>query len=150
MDFTKPEEVSDPRRFLGMINNYRSSVPGSAQIQAPLTDNLKNARKNDKRKIDWTPAVEEAFEKCERGVVDATQTAYLHPDARLLLKTDASDTVIGAASEQLQGDVWQPLAFFSRKLTNKIQHVRPRAFCHLHCNQVFPSHPGEKALRDPD
>lgn len=49
--YPKPETVSELRRFLGMINYYRRSVPGASQIQAPLTDFLKNAKKKDNRKI---------------------------------------------------------------------------------------------------
>ena len=43
-----------------------------------------------------------------------------HPEAsnpRLSLVTDASDTAIGAVLQQLKNGSWEPLAFFSRKLT---------------------------------
>jgi hypothetical protein len=43
-----------------------------------------------------------------------------HPalTAELSLATDASDTHIGGVMQQKSGDHWQPLGFFSRKLTD--------------------------------
>ena len=36
VDFPKPKTVVDLRRFLGMVNFYRCSLPHAAQTQAPL------------------------------------------------------------------------------------------------------------------
>jgi hypothetical protein len=41
------------------------------------------------------------------------------PNAELSLATDASNTHIGGVMQQKSGDHWQPLGFFSRKLTDK-------------------------------
>jgi hypothetical protein len=40
------------------------------------------------------------------------------PNAELSLATDASDTHIGGVMQQKSKDHWQPLGFFSRKLTD--------------------------------
>lgn len=40
------------------------------------------------------------------------------PSAPVMLSTDASTTAIGAALEQLENNVWKPLGFFSRKLSD--------------------------------
>lgn len=115
--YPKPETVSDLRRFLGMINYYRRCVPHAAQIQAPLNEYLKGARKKDKRKIDWNESSTEAFEACKNSIVSATRTSFISTTAPLSLFTDASDTAIGAVLEQLVGDRWTPVGFFSRKLS---------------------------------
>lgn len=38
------------------------------------------------------------------------------------LKTDVFDTAIGAALEQLEGNVWGPVSFFSRKLSPTVKN----------------------------
>lgn len=75
--YTRPETISDLRRFLGIINYYRRCIPGAAQLQAPLNDFLKGAKKNDRRKIDWTPESERSFEQCKSSVTHAARTSYL-------------------------------------------------------------------------
>lgn len=64
-----------------------------------------------------TPESERALEQCKLSIANAARTGFLSPSAHLLLATDASDTAIGAALEQLIDDVWQPVGFFSRKLS---------------------------------
>ena len=59
--FSKPETIAELRRFLGMVNFYRQSVPQAASDQAPLNAFLKDSRKNDKRPIIWSREAEEAF-----------------------------------------------------------------------------------------
>uniref|UniRef100_A0A0C9RQ48 RNA-directed DNA polymerase n=1 Tax=Fopius arisanus TaxID=64838 RepID=A0A0C9RQ48_9HYME len=116
-DFPKPQTISDLRRFLGMINYYRRCTPQTAQIQVPLNDLLKGAKKRDKTNINWTPALDEALDKCKQSIIAAVQAAFLSPTAPIALVTDASDFAIGAALEQLENGAWKPLGFFSRKLS---------------------------------
>jgi len=47
----------------------------------------------------------------------AALLAHPHPTAPLALVTDASTTAMGAVLQQRVQDAWQPLAFFSRKLS---------------------------------
>ena len=61
--FPKPQTINDLRRFLGMANFYRRSLPQASTVQQPLHHFLRDARKNDKRPIAWTPESEEAFHK---------------------------------------------------------------------------------------
>ncbi|XP_015118987.1 uncharacterized protein LOC107042454 [Diachasma alloeum] len=117
LQFPKPETIEDLRRFLGMVNYYRRCIPQAAAIQAPLNDHLKNAKKKDKREVPWTPESEAALELCKQRVASAVRASFLFHAAPLALSTDASDSVIGAALEQFVNDNWQPLGFFSRKLS---------------------------------
>lgn len=50
-----------------------------------------------------------------------------HPDcqAKLALVTDASDSAMGAVVQQLRNGVWEPLAFFSRKLSPSQRKYSP-------------------------
>jgi cleavage and polyadenylation specificity factor subunit 1 len=116
-NFPKPKTIMELRRFLGMLNYYRRLIPGAAKTQIPLTNYLKGATKNDKREIPWTTESTNAFNNCKQGIENAVRATFLAPSAKLLLKTDASDTAIGAALEQLEDNVWRPVSFFSRKLS---------------------------------
>ena len=58
-----------------------------------------------------------AFQRCKTDLVDHTFTAFPAEFGKLRLICDASDSTVGAALEQILGNEWQPLTFFSRKFT---------------------------------
>lgn len=115
--YPKPNTVEEMRRFLGIINFYRRCTPNAALVQAPLNSYLKDSRKRDKRRIEWTAEAEAAFVKCKSAVANAALLAYPCESKRIRLVTDASDRGMGAVLEQLDNSAWCPLAFFSRKFT---------------------------------
>ena len=78
---------------------------------------LRNSRKNDKRKIYWSPEAEEAFSCTKQELVNATLLSDPSSEAETRLLTDASDTGMGATLEQKLSNIWKPLAFFSRKFS---------------------------------
>lgn len=116
-DFPPPKDVRQLRRFLGMANFYRRFLPHAAQIQAPLNSLLTGAVKGS-TPINLTGDALQAFMDTKESLSNAALLA--HPDcrAKLALVTDASDVALGAVlQQQYQDNVWQPLAFFSRKLS---------------------------------
>ncbi|XP_072143121.1 uncharacterized protein [Dermacentor andersoni] len=114
-NYTQPTTAQDLRRFLGMLNFYRRFLPHAADYQAPLHDALAGLRGN--QPVTWTAALMELFEKCKADL--CTTTLLSHPvlDATLGLFTDASSIAVGAALMQHVDNTWQPLAFFSEKLS---------------------------------
>ena len=100
VEYSRPPTIADLRRFRGLINFYHSLIPNAAEMQVPLTDLLQGAKKKDKRSIDGPPSAR-----------------FLISGAPLALSADASSTDLGAALNQLINNVWNPLGFFSRKLT---------------------------------
>ena len=100
-----------------MTNYYRRFLPRAVQYQAPLLALLKGVRKNDKTKINWTPELREAFSSVKQSLADATLLAHPHPQAQLALFVDASDIAVGGVVQQKCGDDWQPLGFYSEKLS---------------------------------
>jgi len=114
-----PKSVQGLRRFLGMVNFYRWFIPKTADLQAPLHDVLKGPRAKDSQSVQWTPELEEVFIVCKKNLATATLLAHPHPDAHLGLFTDASSQSIGACLQQLVDDNWQPIAFFSKKMSVK-------------------------------
>ena len=116
-DYKRPEPIKDLRRFFGMINHYRRCIPNAAQLQAPLSSYLKDSKKNDKRKIPWTPETEAAFEAVKNNMANVISGTFLKNNSALALVTDASSTARGATLEQLDDGIWKPLGFFSRKMS---------------------------------
>lgn len=116
-DFPLPKTPKGLRRFLGMLNYYRRFLKNSINTQLKLFDFTSGYKKNDRRILNWTPELTAAFEECKNQLATATLLAHADPKAKIAIMVDASDLAIGASLQQLKGDTWQPLGFFSRKLT---------------------------------
>ncbi len=124
--FPRPTDLRQLQRFLGLINFYRRFLPAIAGILKLLTDLLRGAPK----KLLWSSDADAAFTKAKAALVAAVPLSHPAPGAILSLAVDASDTHVGGVLQQLRGRSWQPLAFFSKKLSPtqaRLLHIRPRA-----------------------
>ena len=65
----------------------------------------------------WNESANSAFIESKKILANAT--LLVHPDhtAPLNITCDASDFVVGGVLQQYINNVWQPLIFFSKKLT---------------------------------
>lgn len=122
-EFPLPTTVKELRRFLGMLNFYRKFLPQAAKIEAPLNGLLVGSSKSS-TKIEWTETTREAFKQCKNLLAEATLLAHPRPNAKVALVCDASDVAIGAVVQQQVDNGWEPLGFFSRKLS-----VSQRKYC---------------------
>jgi hypothetical protein len=113
LDFPKPADCKAMQRFLRMMNFYRRFLPGIAGTLRPLTGALAGNPKT----LPCTPDMETAFAATKAALVAAVHLASPLPGAVLTLATDASDTHFGAVPQQQVGQHWQPLGFFSKKLS---------------------------------
>ncbi|CAB0007951.1 unnamed protein product [Nesidiocoris tenuis] len=111
----RPTTCDQLRCFLGTINYYRRFVKRSSWPQAIILDYL--AKKKNKDTIDWTPELENVYEKCKADLANATLLVHPKPDLPLILRVDASQVAVGAVLEQELSGKHHPLGFFSRKLT---------------------------------
>lgn len=116
-NYPKPNTVSELRRFLGLINFYRRFIKNAAASQAPLHALTSAATKRDKRPITRTPEAEYAFEEAKQRLSNVSLLAHPNEGSPLVLCTDASDTAIGAALQQIQEGRRVPLGFYSKKLS---------------------------------
>jgi len=121
VDFKKPSTISELRRYLGIVNFYHRFIQNAAAILAPLNKYLIGAKKHDKRPIEWTADAEEAFYESKRRLAETTLLAHPCENAKLLLRTDASNIAMGAVLEQYQKEGRKPLGFFSKKLSDTQQ-----------------------------
>ncbi|CAF96157.1 unnamed protein product [Tetraodon nigroviridis] len=113
-EFPRPASVKALQEFLGMVNFYNRFLPRAAHLLQPLYEALRLKKATDQ--VDWTAERVRAFEGAKSALANATLLAHPAPGADIALTTDASDVAVGAVVEQGVGGVWQPLAFFSRKL----------------------------------
>ena len=114
--YTKPETAKELRRFLGVINFYRRFIPRAATLQAPLNELLQGNIKGNKP-ITWNETATAAFVTSKEALAEATMLCHPHPSAPLAIFCDASDFAIGAVLQQQVSGVWQPLEFYSKKLS---------------------------------
>ena len=114
--FPQPKTVKQLQSYLGMVNFYRKFLRSVAGILKPLTDALRGAG-GQADKIQWTPAMDEAFISSKKGLEKVTVLAHPGKHAKLALSVDASETHVGAALQQetRTGEL-VPLGFFSKKL----------------------------------
>jgi hypothetical protein len=123
-DFPVPKTVKQLRRFLGMINFYRQFLPNAARIQAPLNALLTGSVKGS-HPIELSGDSLSAFDECKSSLSNATLLAHPDFNAKIAVTTDASDVAIGGVLQQFKDNVWQPLAFFSRKLSPSQRKYSP-------------------------
>lgn len=118
LNFPKPTNIQELRRFLGMLNFYHDCLPKQAELQIELNKLLHNKKKKDKTPIQWTNKLEASFEKCRQSISNATILTHPVSGAPLCIMSDASDQSVGAVLQQKIDDVWRPLSFFSKKLSD--------------------------------
>ena len=100
-----------------MQNFYRRFLPNAAFLQAPLHEVPSGQKVRNLHPITWTAALDKSFEECKSSLSQATLLAHPDSTSMLALVTDASTTAMGAVLQQRAQEGWQPLAFFSRKLS---------------------------------
>ena len=101
LNFPKPQTIAELRRFVGTVNFYRRNMPRAATSQAPLNALFSDSRKNDKHPVPWTPEAEEAFVRVTEELSAAALLVHPRVGAEIRIVSDASDSGMGAALEQL-------------------------------------------------
>jgi hypothetical protein len=108
-----PTDIKQLQRFLGLVNLYRRFLPSVAPVMQPLIDLLMGSPKV----ILWSSADESAFVAAKTSLVSAVPLCHPAPHAFLSLSVDALDSLVGGVLKQKVGRGWQPLVFFSKKLS---------------------------------
>ena len=124
-DYPQPTTTGQLRRFLGLVNFYHRFVPHCADILQPLHALLSGHPVRPKSApLTWTTDAETALDAVKAALQNASLLSHPHPTAEVCLMTDASLTGVGGALQQRINGAWQPLSFFSRKLTPTQQRVQ--------------------------
>ncbi|KAG8174696.1 hypothetical protein JTE90_024399 [Oedothorax gibbosus] len=99
LQFVKPKTIKQLRRFLGLLNFYRRNVPQDSHAQYLLCEYLKGKKKSDNSEIAQTTDTTQAFNDCKTKLANAALLAHPHPNAQLVLHTDASSyAVVGGVA----------------------------------------------------
>ena len=108
-----PNNVSQLKSFLGMINYYSKFLPNLSTQLAPLYSLLQK-----KTIWSWGKAQQQAFEKAKQQLVSSQVLAHYDSTKDLLLACDASPYGVGAVlSHRMEDGSERPIAFASRSLS---------------------------------
>ena len=109
----RPENVSQLRSFLGLVNYYNRFLPNASSVLHPLHQLLEQ-----NSKWQWTEQCEQAFTEAKRLITSEQVLTHYDPGLPVSLACDASPTGIGAVLSHVMLDGSErPVAFASRSLT---------------------------------
>lgn len=109
---SRPYDIAELRRFLGLTSYYRRFIVDYAKKSGPSADLLKK-----EVKWKWGPDENAAFERLKHDLINSRGVAHFSPTAKLEIKTDASRQGIGAISIQEENGEKSIVTCASRRLT---------------------------------
>lgn len=125
-NWVRPTTHKQVQVFLGTVNYYNRFIKDFSKIAYPL-----RRIPRDKRKFDWTPECDAAYEKLRESLIAAPVMSYPREIGLYILDTDASAFAIGAVLSQMQSDDEAPeeehvIAYGSRSLQGREQRYCTR------------------------
>ena len=110
----KPENVTQLRAFLGLVNYYSHFLPNLASVLHPLYQLLKQ-----NVKFIWTETAQKAFQNVKEMITSDIVLTHYDPDLPVKLACDSSSYGLGAVISHVMGNVEErPIAFASRTLSS--------------------------------
>eukprot|EP00731_Ephydatia_muelleri_P032566 Em0024g110a len=107
-----PDNVTELRRFMGMINQLGKFIPNLAELTQPLRELL------SKSSIwIWNSPQTQAFNNIKAELVKPAVLVPYNPEAPTTVTADASSYGLGAVLCQKVDSAWKPVVFASRSLT---------------------------------
>lgn len=108
-----PQNPSELRAFIGMVNFYSKFISNFAEKMEPLYRLL---RKNEKFYFDAN--AKRAYELLKTEITSEKVLAHFDPKKPIVLTTDACDTAVaGICSHKFSDGTLRPIAFVSRALS---------------------------------
>ena len=105
-----PQNLTQQRLFLGIVNHYRKFIP----LLADLSDPLNHLLKKD-TPWEWSSECQESFTKLKEALTSTTALAHYDPTMSIALACDASLIGIGAVIYHVDPDGKEkPIAYASK------------------------------------
>ena len=111
LEMESPQNLTELRRFMGMINQLGKFSPRLAELSQPLRELL-----STKRQWLWSSSQEQAFKQVKEELSCPTVLALYSPQASSKVSADASSYGLGAVLVQKHEDQWKPVAYASRAM----------------------------------
>lgn len=108
-----PATVQGVQSFLGFCNFYQRFIKDYSRITKPLS----RLTREDVPFM-WTDECQKAFEELKKRLTDAPILRHYHPDLEMKLETDASDGVVAGVFFQKHGDLWHPVAYYLKSMSD--------------------------------
>ena len=112
LQMPSPQDKTELRRFMGMINYLGKFVPNLSDITAPLRQLLEKDFM-----WTWSDKHEECIELLKKLVTESPVLKYYDPTKPMKLSVDSSKYGLGAVLLQKYEEDWAPVAYGSRSLT---------------------------------
>ena len=115
-EMSPPRNVSELRRFLGMINQQSKFSPCLVENTKPLRDLL-----SKKNHWCWSSIHQETFDSLKESLSTDVTLGLYDPNRETILSADASSYGLGAVLRQKQDGTVKPIAYASRSMTDTEQ-----------------------------
>lgn len=112
----EPTNISELRSFLGMVNQLGKFIPNLSEKDKPLRELL-----SKKNMWYWGHNQQKAFCSLKLELTSAPVLQLYDPNSSLKISADASSYGLGAVLLQKKAEVWLPVAYASRSLTETEQ-----------------------------
>ena len=113
VDAPAPQNVSQLRSYLGLLNYYGRFIPNLSSLLNPLHQLLCH-----NRPWKWTPQCERAFVQTKTALLGSNALTHFDPKLPLQLACDASPYGVGAVVSHIMANGEErPIAFASRTLS---------------------------------
>lgn len=110
---TPPSTTKNLYSFLCSVNYYRTLIPNYGRI----TEELYKMCEGKTRRCQWTPHLLKKFTDLKQALMSAPILSFPNFNIPFHIQTDASNNAIGAVLLQNVDDLFKPIAFASRKLS---------------------------------
>ncbi|GFO21313.1 Zinc finger protein [Plakobranchus ocellatus] len=111
----RPKTKREVRSFLG-LGYFKEFVPNFVAVSAPLSDLVRKGQPNI---VNWGDSQERAYNSLKVAVTSKPVLQLPDVNKKFVLRTDASDRGLGAALMQENEGTLFPVAYASKKLTDR-------------------------------
>ena len=113
MNARPPQNVSEVRSFVQLVQYSVKFIPDFAQVAEPLRRLLRKGER-----LVWGPEQGDAFHKLKELRTSTKALAYFKNDCKTRIVADAGPEGIGAVLLQFQGEEWRAVSYASRNLSD--------------------------------